>query len=120
MTGLSRFNFFPRDWISGTRTLSMRARGCYIDLLAAMYDHGSPLEYDEAWLRKFLNLHDVRQLRPLITELVDAGKIKISDGKITNGRAMDEIEAAHNRVELARKGGKAKAENAPNSPPTRP
>lgn len=119
MAGLSRFDFYPRDWISGTRTLSVKARGAYIDLLAAMYDRGGALEYDETWLRKFLGLRDVRQLRPLIRELTDEGKIEIINGEITNGRAMSEIEAAEKRVELARAGGRAKAKNASKSPPER-
>ena len=40
MTGLFRFDFYPRDWITGTRGLSAKARGVYIDLIATMYDHG--------------------------------------------------------------------------------
>ncbi len=47
MPGLFRFDFYPRDWVSGTRELSDRARGVYIDLLCRMYDLGRDLDYDE-------------------------------------------------------------------------
>ena len=33
MTGLSRFDFYPRDWHLDTRDLSNGAKGVYIDLL---------------------------------------------------------------------------------------
>ena len=45
MSGLSRFDFYPRDWFLDTRDLSDRAKGCYIDLLAATYNRGGPLPY---------------------------------------------------------------------------
>ena len=34
MAGLSRFDFYPRDWFLDTRDLSNAAKGVYIDLLA--------------------------------------------------------------------------------------
>ena len=64
MAGLSRFDFYPRDWISGTWGLSDRARGVYIDLLARMYDLGRPLDYDPKELCRFLRYRDRRQLNP--------------------------------------------------------
>ncbi|CCG40879.1 DUF1376 domain-containing protein [Magnetospirillum molischianum] len=54
MSGLFKFDFYTRDWISGTRELSDRARGVYVDLLVRMYDLGRPLDYDESDLCRFL------------------------------------------------------------------
>jgi len=47
MPGLSRFDFYPRDWHLDTRDLSNAAKGVYIDLLATMYARGGPLPMDE-------------------------------------------------------------------------
>lgn len=118
MTGLSRFDFYPRDWISGTRELSDRARGVYIDLLARMYDIGRPLDYDEKDLCRFLGYRDSRQLLPVINELVTKGKVEIVDGKITNARAAREIEAAQERMDNGRKGGRPRRRNAECPPET--
>lgn len=106
MSGLTRFAFFPRDWLSGTRALTLNARGAYIDLLAAMYDHGGPIDYDVRWLCRFLGLRDSRQLDPVLKELIEAGKIVMADGKLSNPRAMREIEAAKNRIAAGKTGGR--------------
>ncbi|MCZ6885044.1 MAG: DUF1376 domain-containing protein, partial [Alphaproteobacteria bacterium] len=117
MTGLSRFDFYPRDWISGTRELSAKARGVYIDLLTRMYDLGKRIDYDEKELCRFLSLHDRRQLRPILKELFDKDKIiATDDGKLTNGRFEKELEAANRHIEYSRKGGHAKAKISPKSP----
>ena len=117
MTGLSRFDLYPRDWLSGTRELSLRARGMYIDLLARMYDLGRPLDYDEKELCRFLSLHDRRQLRPVLEELFDKNKIiATGDGKLTNERFEKELEAANLHIENSKRGGQAKAQNRKTNP----
>ena len=106
MTGLTWFKFYPRDWISGTRGLSDRARGVYIDLLARMYDLGHGLDHDEKDLCRYLNYRDHRQLRPVLRELLDKGKIRLVDGLLINDRAMDEIALADQRSADGKKGGR--------------
>lgn len=106
MSGLSRFDFYPRDWISGTRGLSDRARGVYIDLLCRIYDLGRALDYDERELCRFLGYRDHRQLRPALDELLAKEKIVIADGKLINPRAMREIDAAMERIETGKRGGR--------------
>jgi len=108
MTGLPWFKFYSRDWISGTRGLSDRARGIYVDLLARIYDLGRPLDYDERDLCRFLGYRDRRQLASVLNELVAAGKITIADGKITNGRAMAELAKSDRQREAGKKGGRPK------------
>lgn len=105
MNGLYRIDFYPRDWISGTRELSDRARGVYIDLLARIYDLGRPLDYDERDLCRYLGYRDRRQLIPVIKELADKGKIRIVDNLIVNDRAQREIAVAQERIAASKKGG---------------
>ncbi len=116
MNGLSRFDFYPRDWISGTRELSAKARGVYIDILARMYDLGRPLDYDEKDLCRFLSLHDRRQLTPILNELFDKGKLRRVGDKITNGRFERELNKAHTNIENGKKGGRPPLKENDNAP----
>ena len=111
MSGLSRFDFYPRDWFLDTRDLSDRAKGCYIDLLAATYNRGSPLPYDEKFLCKLAGYKQVRSLRHALDELLRTGKFKVVDGELINNRAQEELATAQRRKEIASAGGQAKAEN---------
>lgn len=109
MSGLSRFDFYPRDWFLDTRDLSDRAKGCYIDLLAATYNRGSPLPYDEKYLCKLVGYKQVRSLRHTLDELLSTGKFKVVDGELINNRAQEELATYQRRKEIASAGGQAKA-----------
>ena len=109
MSGLIRFDFYPRDWFLDTRDLSVQAKGCYIDLLAAMYNRGGPLPYDEKYLCTLTGHRQVRPLRRLVDELVSKGKIKVIDGHLVNNRVQEELARAQRRQEIAAFGGRAKA-----------
>jgi len=65
MPGLSRFDFYPRDWHLDTRDLSNAAKGVYIDLLATMYARGGPLPMDEREICRLCGRATTRSLRPL-------------------------------------------------------
>jgi len=76
-----------------------------------MYDLGRPLDNDTKELCRFFGYRDYRQLNPILRELIQAGKIIVTDdGKLTNDRFKKELDAAHQRIENAQKGGKGKAE----------
>ncbi len=118
MVGLNRFDMYPRDWISGTRTLSLAARGAYIDIIVTLYDKGAPLEYNVKWLCRLFGLRDRRQLKHVLDELIEAKKIIIKDGLIFNNRATKEIEKAHKDIAAGKKGGRPHTtENIENMPP---
>ena len=110
MTGLSRFDFYPRDWHLDTRDLSNAAKGVYIDLLSAMYARGGPLPGEERELCRLCGCATARSLRPLLQELLDKQKLKLADGHLVNNRAMEEIAKADHRKAVASNGGTAKAE----------
>jgi uncharacterized protein YdaU (DUF1376 family) len=110
MSGLSRFDFYPRDWHLDTRDLSNAAKGVYIDLLSSMYARGEPLPFDERELCRLCGCATVRSLRPLLDELVSKGKLRLVDGHLVNGRTMEEIVKAERRQAIASEGGQAKSE----------
>ena len=112
MTGLFKFDFYIRDWVTGTRGLSAAARGAYIDLLSAMYDTGGPIPHDRKYLCRYLGFRDRRQLDPLIAELIEAEKIFVDGDRLSNARAMIEIDAFNERQNQASKGGKSKPQKS--------
>jgi uncharacterized protein YdaU (DUF1376 family) len=109
MPGLSRFDFYPRDWHLDTRDLSNAEKGVYIDLLASMYARGGPLPMVEQELCRLCGCATVRSLRPLLSKLFDKGKLKLIDGLVTNGRAMEEIAKFERQMAFITKGGKARS-----------
>jgi uncharacterized protein YdaU (DUF1376 family) len=110
MPGLSRFDFYPRDWHLDTRDLSNAAKGVYVDLLASMYARGGPLPMDERELCRLCGCATARSLRPLLGELLNKGKLKLVDGHLVNGRAMEEIAKFDRQKVISSKGGKAHAD----------
>ena len=110
MPGLSRFDFYPRDWHLDTRDLSNAAKGVYIDLLASMYARGGPLPSDERELCRLCGCATARSLRPLLGELIAKEKIKVIDGHLINGRAIEEIAKFNRQKAVSSKGGKAHAD----------
>jgi len=109
MAGLSRFDFYPRDWFLDTRDLSHAAKGIYIDLLAAIYTRGAPLPHDETDLCRLTGCKTARSLRTLLSELITKDKIKVVDGHLINGRAMEEIAKVGHLKVFASMGGKARS-----------
>src|SRR5215831_16365915 len=107
MPGLSRFDFYPRDWHLDTRDLSNAEKGVYIDLLACMYARGGPLPMVEKELCRLCGCATVRSLHPLLSQLLEKGKLKVNEGLLTNGRAMEEIAKFKRQTALSSKGGKA-------------
>ena len=116
MTSLFKFDFYTRDWFTGTRGMSLKARAVYIDLLVLMYERGGPIPDDRRELCRTMGIYNRRTLDPIIDELIQSGKI-ISDAKtLSNKRAILEIEGIQSRMNRASKGGKAKPRNDDRSP----
>jgi len=116
VVGLPYFRFYPKDWICDTRDLSDRAKGAYIDILAAMYARGGPLPYDEKFLCSLMNYKQVRSMRHTFDELIQTEKLRIVGGHVVNGRAMEEIADGNRRIDNATSGGFARANATKTSP----
>jgi uncharacterized protein YdaU (DUF1376 family) len=86
------FKFFPRDWLDGTRELTLEQRGAYIDAIAMQMVRGGPLPDDYTWLSHQMHI-SVRKARSIVEELVVAMKLrKVADG-FTNDRCSEELAA---------------------------
>ena len=103
-------NWYRHDipaWMDGTESLSDRAYRAFHVICQLIYLNEGPIVLNERGIAGRCN-QDVRRFRASFKELVDAGKLRIVDGKITNGRADDEIgKIFENRIN-AGKGGRSK------------
>lgn len=108
----------PRDFYEATRRLSLEERGAYCDIIDLLYMHGGDVADDEKWMAFALHI-STRKWRIIRQALVDAGKIKIVDGKIVNERVSFELDsrAIQSRVrsESATNRERTKRENSENT-----
>lgn len=100
--------FYPSDWLTGTIGLTAAEKGVYITILALIYDKGGPIPNNQKVLARRCEMTPAA-FRDALSTLVSEGKLTVSADEIFNKKAEKIIEAAHQRIEKARKGGLAKA-----------
>jgi uncharacterized protein YdaU (DUF1376 family) len=91
MSDLPWFQFFPSDWLAGTRGLSVIETGVYITLIAMMYDHQAPIVEDAGRLSRACGARLDHFTKALET-LVSSGKVLRVDGKLWNARVARNCE----------------------------
>jgi uncharacterized protein YdaU (DUF1376 family) len=98
------FSFYAKDFILGTSTMSLAARGAYITLLAYQWDHGSvPADHNEV---ARLCGCSIRQLEAVWTTVI-AKFHRGTDGLFRNARLERErLKQAERRAVLAANGKK--------------
>lgn len=90
-----RFDFYPDDWLAGTRGLDASERGIYITACALIYSHGGPI--DPTDLRASCP-GDLRVYRRCLERLIKLGKLDLKRGYLSNKRCLSEVQLASNRV----------------------
>lgn len=102
------------DFIHGTMGLTLEEKGAYSILLDLIYDRGGPIPDDARYISGVCGC-SLRKWSAIRDRLVSAGKITLSEGRISNVRAEKEIEiatkSAQERAESGSKGGRNRAEN---------
>jgi uncharacterized protein YdaU (DUF1376 family) len=73
-----------------------------------MYSRGGAIPDDEAWIARACGCH-VRSWRALRQRLIDAGKLILADGFLSNLRTLREIERAQGRLTASREAAEASA-----------
>lgn len=109
-------NLSPDEFIAGTfGQLTLEQFAVYWTVCLAIYSKGKPIDEDaERFAAAFkwdLDDHQYRQRRSTVQRAVDAlvamGKLdRDEQGRLTNGRALDELAAAEQRVEIRRTNGR--------------
>ena len=85
------FQFYPSDWLAGTRGLTAAETGVYITLVAMMYEAEGPIPNDAKRLARLCGSTPAA-LKKAIDGLIDAGKITQDERGFFNRRVEIEIE----------------------------
>src|SRR5690554_5669958 len=91
----------PVDWNDGTDDLTLEQEAAYLRLCHAIYITERPIR-DNGFIVAGLLRCNERKAKRLISELVEAGKITVEHGLISNRRAAEEI-STRNRTRAGRK-----------------
>lgn len=98
----------PVDWNDGTEDLTLEQEAAYLRICHAIYITERPIRENWFVLAGLLRCSD-RKAKRLVSELVDAGKLVVVDGLISNRRAMDEVSTRRglsvDRSSAGRRGG---------------
>jgi hypothetical protein len=91
---IRRVDFYPDDWLAGTRGMSQAECGLYWNLCALMYALGEcPIELEQA--RKIFG---DRNFNRLLRQLLKRGKVTAEGPLIAARRVPDELLRARRRV----------------------
>lgn len=93
--------FYTGDYTAGTIGFDLEQRGFYTECLFRMWERKGGLPNDERWLARSLQC-DPRTVRRLLSFLIDAGKLVVCDGLVTNARMAKEIAEYEVRSSSAR------------------
>jgi uncharacterized protein YdaU (DUF1376 family) len=85
------------DWIGGTLGMSLEIEGAYCRLMNRLYQAGKPLPNDDRIMSQVMGL-SLRIWKRIKDTLVEAGKILIRAGCITNSRFEKERQRAAERT----------------------
>lgn len=108
MSKVRRIDWSPDEYIGGTfGRLTTEEHGMYCVVLNMIYSTGGPIDAD--WLRlAHACCSRPHAMQRLVGALIRKGKLRfIADGRITNGRADRELGLAADRIEDARRAGRA-------------
>nr|WP_313010760.1 DUF1376 domain-containing protein [Brucella intermedia] len=108
MTKMPWVRFFPSDWLGGTRGMSAVETGIYITLIATMYERGEPIVEDHARLARLCGASNSAFKKALDT-LIDEGKITRIEAGLWNDRVEKEQVYVSERIDGARRAGRASA-----------
>ncbi len=107
---LPYYKRYPRDFIEGTIGLDLELKGAYAILLDLIYMQGGQLPDDERYISGLLGCKPNRW-KKIRDELIALGKIEEIDGKISNSRALLELNQIKSYVEAQRNNGRQSNKN---------
>lgn len=110
MDRLFRIDFYPQDWLIATGSLTAEECGIYIQIISLIYARRGPIENDPDDISRKLKSCSPRLAKAIIFRLIEKGKIKIIDGKLSQTRAEHELNSKRTHLEHSAKGGRTKAE----------
>jgi uncharacterized protein YdaU (DUF1376 family) len=110
---IRRVDYSPAEFLEGVSNLSVDEIGLYWVGCSMMYARDGAIANDPKWIGRASGCSP-RKARSLIAALLAKGKFKLdAEGRLINGRVNAVIDATHERIETARKGGEARASKIP-------
>lgn len=91
----------PVDWNDGTDDLTLEQEAAYLRICHAIYITERPVRDNPFVIAGLLRCNE-RKAKRILAELVEAGKLVIEDGQISNRRAVEEV-SNRNRTRTERK-----------------
>lgn len=100
MTGISRFDCFPSDFLNGIIGLSPDEIAVYTVIMMLQYDRAKPVVYEgrEREIAIRAGRMPSARLRKAVDHLIEIGKLKLVDGSLSNGRAEAELVKIDERI----------------------
>lgn len=93
------FRWYPVKWLSGVLHLNNEQRGVYIQVINVLLDRGE-CSADPGYLGRLCNCNRQKAAR-IVGELISAGKLEQTEGKLHQNRAQSERKLA---AELSKSG----------------
>lgn len=91
MNGLPYYKAYPRDFIDGTVGMDLETKGAYRIVLDLIYLHGGALPDDSRYIAGQLGC-SVRKWNGIRDTLIGVDKLRTNEGRLTNERAIIELE----------------------------
>lgn len=102
------FRFYPADFANGVRGLTAQEVGVYTMLLCLMYEESGPIRANMMRLSTYCGVRG-KAFEKVFQKLVDLDKIQVTDGMVSNRRAMIEIQNRADDLKKKSKAGDASA-----------
>lgn len=103
------FQFYPSDWLAGTRGLTASETGVYITLIAMMYEAEGPIPSDPKRLSRLCGSTPAA-FQKSVDGLISTGKITLDERGFFNRRVEKEIEKRSEKRASASESAKARWE----------
>lgn len=103
--------FYPRDWFADTRTLTTEEQGAYFILCMEAVLRDGKLPSDPDALQVLALVRDAGRWKRIWGKIGHYFQLTDAGAAIVQRRVLKELDLAKERVESARRGGKASAES---------
>lgn len=103
--------FYPRDWIADTRTLTTEEQGAYFLLWMESVIRDGKLPADPDALRSLALVREPNRWKKIWGKIGHYFQLADGGSSLVQRRVLQELDLAKERVENARRGGKASAES---------
>lgn len=102
------YKFEIANWNEGTQNLTLEQEAAYLRVVNAIRLHDQPITFNKFALCGMWRCNE-RKAKRLLDELIEAGKLRLSDGKIINDKAVDDASTLSrlrsDRSSAGRRGG---------------